>query len=147
APRVRDDQLTSPVAVQITQVDTGLEAYPPQGLCLKVNPRLAVESKACGCRNETNLSADDSKRPADEVAWEFPIGPCIFLRLPETHLPSLLVADHHIQIAVVVQVNEPHAVVGAVLRVAQRHAAEEVLRQPLAAVAEGQELHPLAVLL
>ena len=49
-------------------------------------------------------------------------------------------------IAVVVDVEQPHAVVAARLRVAQRLAAEQVLVQPLLRLAEGQELDLLAVL-
>ena len=71
--------------------------------------------------------------------------PALGLRIPNAGLPQVLIANHGVHVTVVVHVEQPDAVVLPVGG-AQRLAAEEVVRQPFAGLAEAQELHLLAVL-
>ncbi len=67
------------------------------------------------------------------------------LRRPAARLPDLVVADDHVHEAVVIQIEQPHAVVPAIGG-AQRLSTQQVLVQSLLRFAEGEELHFFAVL-
>ena len=70
--------------------------------------------------------------------------PFALLRIPNASLRELLVGGNHIQVTVMVQVDEPNAVVLAVVG-AQRAGGQKVPVEPILGIAEVEELHFAAV--
>src|SRR5262249_1669434 len=60
---------------------------------------------------------------------------------PDTGLAYVFVADDHVHIAVVVEVQDANPVVLPSLRVAQRHPTQQVFGEPLLRLAEREEFH------
>src|SRR5205807_75727 len=73
------------------------------------------------------------------------VDPATFPRQPEPRPTRTLIPDHHVEVAVVIHVEKPHAVVATVRRT-QRLTAQQILIDPLLRLAEGQELDLLSVL-
>src|SRR6185295_12942889 len=66
--------------------------------------------------------------------------PLLFLRVPNAGLTDMLVGGDHIQVAVVVQIDQSHAIVLAVGG-AQRLAEQQILIESVLSLAEVEELH------
>ena len=92
----------------------------------------------------TCLSGVAVRIDSDHPCWENRLQPLLPVRLPKARPPELLIADDHIEVTIVVQVNEANAVIAAI-RSAERMTGQERLVQPLLSFAESEELHALAV--
>jgi hypothetical protein len=106
---------------------------------LRLIPLADVQARAARAAEHAELN-----HRLRQVVGELAIDPLSLRRRPHPRPPNVLVPDHHVHEPVAVQIHQANAVVPA-QRVSQRHAGREILRQPLARVAERQELDLLPV--
>ena len=147
--RTADDQFAAPILVQIAQSDR-LKRYAVQSRDQRriFNPFLAIEAK---CRaglddRDVSIAVDDAKmRFRIDHRRKIARHPGISFCRPHPRLLHLLIADHHVDEPVIVQIEQPHAVVGPIFS-AQRLAAQHVLIDPLLALAKRKKLHLLSML-
>ncbi len=101
------------------------------------------------------LGADDSEAHAgiewgavcngsDKVQGQIAVGPTLRFGIPNARAPQLLVADEDVEITIVVEVDQAHAVIPTNRRT-ERLAGEQVGIEPFERFAEIEKLHAIAI--